>query len=538
MAFRTNGTQQYSLTDSFNGLTSREQKALEKSWAKVFADDIFPAIDEEPFRVLYSARTQSRGITPVNICIGALIIKEMFQASDDEIVESLMLDTRYQYALHTTSFEEQPLSDKSLTRFRKRCYEYETTYGVDLLHDCISGLSRQIAKIMGISPKIRRMDSLMIEANIKNLSRAELLYTCLSKFVIYLHKNGFDPLLAGLEHYYDSNDFNRMFYYSDSSKTEDHIKTILDDTDRLLRLCGQNFDDATEYQLLIRCLSEQTVVDGIVRRLKTKEDGGMDSSVLQNPSDPDATYREKAGKKYQGYVANVDESVGENGSVITDYQLEQNNYSDSRFLKDSLERNGVFEERSTLITDGAYFGEENSQLAEQKNVKLVTTAITGIEVPDIYADFKLNEEGTQVVQCPAGHTPKSSCYTKGGGGHIYVSFPREQCINCPHKEQCHVKVHKKVCSLTISAKAQFRAKAKRMMGSEEFHLLARIRNGVETIPSILRRIYHTDRMPVRGCIRSRFFFGCKIAALNVRKLFTFKSGRGHYAQNPLLMVQG
>ncbi len=538
MAFRTNGTQQYSLTDSFNGLTSREQKVLEKSWAKVFADDIFPAIDEEPFRVLYSARTQSLGITPVNICIGALIIKEMFQASDDEIVESLMLDTRYQYALHTTSFEEQPLSDKSLTRFRKRCYEYETTYGVDLLHDCISGLSRQIAKITGISPKIRRMDSFMIEANIKNLSRAELLYTCLSKFVIYLHKNGFDPLLAGLEHYYDSNDFNRMFYYSDSSKTEDHIKTILDDTDRLLRLCGRDFDDATEYQLLIRCLSEQTVVDGTVRRLKTKEDGGMDSSVLQNPSDPDATYREKAGKKYQGYVANVDESVGENGSVITDYQLEQNHYPDSRFLKDSLERNGVFEEGSTLITDGAYSGEENSRLAEQKNVKLVTTAITGIEVPDIYADFKLNEEGTRVLQCSAGHTPKSSCYTKGGGGHIYVSFPREQCINCPHKEQCHVKVHKKVYSLTISAKAQFRAKAKRMMGSDEFHLLAKIRNGVETIPSILRRIYHTDRMPVRGCIRSRFFFGCKIAALNVRKLFTFKSGRGHYAQNPLLMVQG
>ncbi len=31
MAFRTNDTQQYSLTDSVNGLTLREQKALEKS---------------------------------------------------------------------------------------------------------------------------------------------------------------------------------------------------------------------------------------------------------------------------------------------------------------------------------------------------------------------------------------------------------------------------------------------------------------------------------------------------------------------------
>ena len=57
------------------------------------------------------------------MCIGALIIKELFGISDDEVVENLMLDPRYQYALHTSSFEEQPLSDKTLTRFRKRCYD-------------------------------------------------------------------------------------------------------------------------------------------------------------------------------------------------------------------------------------------------------------------------------------------------------------------------------------------------------------------------------------------------------------------------------
>ena len=76
MAFRTNSYQQLSFTDSFGGLTSREQKALERSWAKVFAEDIFPAINEEPFRVLYSS-SASRPNTPVNVCIGALIIKEI-----------------------------------------------------------------------------------------------------------------------------------------------------------------------------------------------------------------------------------------------------------------------------------------------------------------------------------------------------------------------------------------------------------------------------------------------------------------------------
>ena len=134
-------------------LTPREQKALENSWAKVFAEEIFPAIDEKPFAVLYSDKA-SRPNTPVNVTVGALIIKELFDYTDDEMVENLMFDPRMQYALHTISFEEQPLSDKTLSRFRKRCYDYETLYNVDLYHDCIQNLSASIAKLMQISGKI------------------------------------------------------------------------------------------------------------------------------------------------------------------------------------------------------------------------------------------------------------------------------------------------------------------------------------------------------------------------------------------------
>ena len=52
MAFKENGCQQLSLDDSFLNLTERERNALEKSWAKIFADEIFPFIDEERFSVL------------------------------------------------------------------------------------------------------------------------------------------------------------------------------------------------------------------------------------------------------------------------------------------------------------------------------------------------------------------------------------------------------------------------------------------------------------------------------------------------------
>lgn len=533
MSFHSNSSQQYSLTDITNNLTTREKKALESSWAKIFAEEIFPSIDEERFRVLYSDRTQCRANTPVNISVGALIIKELFQISDDEVVENLMLDPRYQYALHSTSYEEQPLSDKSLSRFRKRCYDYEAAYGIDLLHDCVTDLSSKIAKMMNISPRIKRMDSLMIEANIKNLSRAELLYTCVAKLVMYVHKKHRDDLLTDLEHYYDQNDYNKTFYYNDSTGTADQIHTILCDADKLLTICGSDFDDTTEYQLVLRCLSEQTVMENSTRRLRNKEDGGFSSSMLQSPTDPDATFREKAGKQHRGYVANLEETVSENGSVITDYQYEQNTYSDSQFLQDNLQKADVQKEPSILITDGAYCGVENTALAASKNIQLVTTDLTGKDVPDIYADFERNEDGTRIIKCPAGYSPVSCCCSSSNG-HIHASFPKETCMNCPNKDNCRIKEHKKVCSIDISATAQYRANTRRYMKTEEFKALARLRNGVETLPSILRSRYHVDRMAVCGKIRNRFFFGCKVAALNIRKLFTFRNSLGNYAQNSIL----
>ena len=187
MSFFTNPSQQLTLDDSTYHLTAREQKALETSWAKPFAEEVFPMIDEEPFRVLYCEDNGAPN-TPVNIIVGASIIKELLDLSDDEVVEGLMLDIRLQYALHTTSFEEQPLSDKSLSRFRKRCYDYYEKNGTDLIHNCIVSLSSEIAHVMKITGRTRRMDSMMIDSNIKKLSRLELIYTCIANLVKRLSK--------------------------------------------------------------------------------------------------------------------------------------------------------------------------------------------------------------------------------------------------------------------------------------------------------------------------------------------------------------
>ena len=84
MSFVKNDAQQMTFDDALWGLTEREKKMLDRSWATQFADHIFPLIDEEKFSVLYSDKA-SRPNTPVNVTVGALILKELRNQTDDEI---------------------------------------------------------------------------------------------------------------------------------------------------------------------------------------------------------------------------------------------------------------------------------------------------------------------------------------------------------------------------------------------------------------------------------------------------------------------
>ena len=329
--------EQLSLFNSFQGLTGREKKFLDRSWAKYFSEYIFPKIDEQPYAVLYSQK-DSRPNTPVNIQVGALLLKELTGLSDDGMVAALMFDVRFQYALHTTSYLEQPLNDRTLGRFRARLLAYEEETGIDLIHDTFQKLSAEMSEIMKIDQSLKRMDSMMVASNIKRMGRLELLYTCVSSLAKEARKSGME-LPETLLHYTEDDDRNRVIYHNRSEETQEKILTVLRDAAVLKDLCATDYAESANYGLLIRVLKEQAVQneDGSYR-LRTKEDGGMDSSILQNPADPDATYREKAGKQHRGYAANLTEACGEDGcSIVTDYQYDTNTHSDADFIKEAID---------------------------------------------------------------------------------------------------------------------------------------------------------------------------------------------------------
>ena len=521
MAFIANTTQQLTLTDSTFNLTERERRVLEKSWAKTFADKVFPAIDENIFSVLYSEKA-SRPNTPVNVIVGALILKEALGDTDDELVEALMFDIRYQYALHTTSFEEQPLSDRTLSRFRARVLAYETEHDVDLIHECVVKMAKEISEFMNITPDKQRMDSLMVAANIRNLSLLELFYTCVANLCKTMDKRG-TKIPDEQHHYIEKDDYNKCIYHKRNMDVTERTLIVMKDADVLIKICDStgDFDDTSEYQLLIRLLKERTIIeDDGSRRLRSKEEVENPSEVLLNPSDPEATFRYKAGGKHLGYVGNIVESVGENGSLVIDYDYQQNTYADNQFMKDYLEQQPVYEEEALLVADGAYSSHKNTQKASEHNIKLVTTNFTGRKPSDIFADFEFSNDGKQLLKCAYNQKPLNSHYEQNND-RCDVHFCKEVCESCPYKEQCNPKFRKNTAYLELSHKAVERAKQLRFMKTDEFSNYARFRNGVEAIPSLLRRRYNVDKIPTRGKNRSRFYFGFKIAALDFQKLLDY-----------------
>lgn len=68
MSYRSNFSNQISMDDSFEQLSDRKKKVVLKSWAKGFADVVFPAINSDAFKVLYKDSPASRPATPTQLC--------------------------------------------------------------------------------------------------------------------------------------------------------------------------------------------------------------------------------------------------------------------------------------------------------------------------------------------------------------------------------------------------------------------------------------------------------------------------------------
>jgi hypothetical protein len=130
--------------------------------------------------------------------------------------------------------------------------------------------------------------------------------------------------------------------------------------------------------------------------------------------------------------------------------------------------------------------------------------------------FEIDEKEHLVRRCPSGHKPITSKFKEGS--YRRAHFDKKHCNDCPLRKDCPVIEQKKSYLFRVSEKTLHRCQLITKMGTFEYQELARKRAGIEGIPSVLRRKYKIDHLPVRGLIRGKVYLGFKISAINCKRL--------------------
>ncbi len=350
---------QLNLGDRFLNLSKRGQDAIRRSRLGHFGDEIFPLINPDDFMVLYS--DNGRGPSDLQRLVASYLILRMENITFDEFMLRIDSDIALQYALNTTSLDEQPVSRRNLFYFMAKLDEYEQKNGVNLIEKCFKSITSSLVKDMGLdkpghSGRIKkRMDSMMIDSHAARLTRPGIIYQVnQDALILYASLMGNDNIIPSLNHYFDESDRNAVIYHNKDGM-DDKLARLLSESQIILYLMSDDdWHEFQEYKNLVRCIEDQSekAPDG---KLVPKKNKDIEGTSLQSPKDPEATARTKSGKTYVGSVGNVTETYNDEGnSLITDADIQSNSHSDSDFMKEYIESKDPEAPEEQVAIDGAY----------------------------------------------------------------------------------------------------------------------------------------------------------------------------------------
>jgi hypothetical protein len=277
----------------------------------------------------------------------------------------------------------------------------------------------------------------------------------------------------------------------------------------------------TTYKNLERVFSEQCNV--VEERIEVKEKAG--SRVMQNPSDPDATYD---GKKGPGYQVQVAETCDERNEVQlitaaipqTAADTDPESYP---AIQEALAEQGYLPE--SMLADTSYGSDDNVQDAKKSGVELVSPVNVSKRDPGKLHldDFTIDPETEKVQACPAGHAPLESVYdpeTK----QTTTRFDAGVCAQCPLASRCPV-TGKKQRTLKHTPPQRRRAERYEAEQTPEFRKGYAKRAGIEGTFRRLKQCTGLGRLRVRGAPAVFNAIRLKVAGWNVMQAAKSKKMR-------------
>jgi len=505
---------QKDLFDPWAFLGPKRRRLLDQSWAGLFQKELLGELPVGNVAFFFTDGF-GRPTKELYTALGALLLQQAHDLSDEETVNQLSFNIQWHYALNITEESDSAkyLSPKSLWNM----HSIVVDNGLDAV--LFDHITEKLATIFTVNTDHQRIDSVHIKSNMRRLGRIGIVASSIRKFLVNLkrsHQEQFDAVDTGIIDRYLSEKSLQCFSMVKPSESAKTLASVSNDLFHLVEQFKDNPDitGMHTYKLCERVLNEQCTVEDDGTRVAVKPPNEIPSDSLQNPSDPDATY---SGHKGQGYQVQVMESYGSEKetslNLITYVHVEPAHESDAHALKPAIESTRDRElAPDELLADTLYGGDENCEKAHKLGVEVISPTKPVKEKDGItLSDFKVNEQG-DLVSCPKGHIPVR---TKKKKTRHTAAFDSYSCSTCPFQEACPVKKGTKYHYLRYTDKEFRLAQRRTYEQTETFKDRYRWRAGIEATMSEYDRRTGVKHLRVRGFKAVRFSATLKAAAVNI-----------------------
>lgn len=528
---------QHSLLETTNLLPAAKRQRLTETWAEAFRTRALPLIREEVFESYYCADNGAPN-KPVQVVLGTLILKEMFNLTDAEALQQLEFNMLWHHALRLEP-ENAYLCQKTLHNFRARVMASD---GGRLAFETVTA---GMLEALGIRIGRQRLDSTQITSNFAKLSRLGLFCETIRVFLRKLenrHKRLAGRVPERVRRRYLKDD-GRDNAYQDAASNDVHrrLRVCARDAWRLVqRFRGTQAAQLEGYAILRRLLEEQCETvetpqiadddedkDDEPAPIAPKEPKEISSSSLQTPHDPDVTY---SGHKGKGYSVQIMETTSEDNEVevITHVEVTPACESDVHHLVPALEATAAAGVQPTeVLADTTYGSVKNAIAAEARGVELVAPTPGPAKSVEVEApkdtptpvDFEIFPRTVEKpARCPADVEAIRQEIKPGNPQRFTADFPAAACNSCPLLQRCPTRANGDVRTLDVPLEATIREQRRLSERQPSFRERFRFRAGIEATNSELKRRYGLGRLRVRGRAAVRLAVMLKATACNVARM--------------------
>jgi hypothetical protein len=521
------------LFEPFGFLGPKRRRRMKRSWAEVFRKEILAVLPVERLRKHY-AWGQGRPSKEMYALLGAVLLQQMLDLTDEEVVDQFAFNLQWHYALNITGDSDQAayLCPKTLWNLRALVAEEE------LDSQMFEQVTAKLARVFGVDTERQRLDSMHIFSNMRHLGRVALIAQTIRKFLVNLkrhHRELWEELDEALRQRYEEKSGEGVFGLVKPSESEQTLRVVAQDLFDLMERFGGRpaVSGMHSYRLLARVFSEHCRVEELPdggNRIEVKGNREVPSDSLQNPSDPEASY---SGHKGKGYQVQVMESYSEETpeetprgetpqeempgeekpplNLITYVAVQRAHESDSLALLPALEKTRELGRApQQLLADAMYGGDENFQRSRDEGVELVAP-VKSNKPPEGLAEFTFDER-QRVTRCPQGEAPLKTYHKKERHS---AQFDPAVCGQCPRRDQCVVRSGRHGYYVRYSEKELRLERRKAHEQSDEFRNRYRYRSGSEATMSEIDRKTGVKHLRVRGMTAVRLCVFLKAAGVNI-----------------------